>query len=160
MIKCTFENGGKASLRHCIVNLLIIKEGKILLVKRAPHLTNPNMWGLVGGFVDRDETIKEAGEREAVEETGYKIKMGNLLTIIDNPKRPKEDRQNIAFIYIAEGLEKVGEGDKESSEVKWFDFNDLPPENEFAFDHYGLIQQYLGKKLVDGEGFEPPTSSV
>ena len=35
MINCTFEDGGKASLRHVAVHAIIEKSGKILLEKRA-----------------------------------------------------------------------------------------------------------------------------
>lgn len=143
MISCKFENGRGASLRHVVANILILKGNKILLVKRAASLINPNLWGLVGGFVDRDETIEEAALRESIEETGYQIKIKTLLRIADNPDRPKEDRQNISFVYTAKALNKVGERDWESSQIKWFDLNNLPPKGEFAFDHYENIQLYL-----------------
>jgi len=145
MINCTFENGNKASLRHAVVDVLVIHEGKILLVKRAAHLSNGGKYGLVGGFVDRDETTKEAAIREVQEETGYRIKIDRLLQIVDSPNRPAEDRQNISFVYIASVIDKVSEPDNESSEVKWFDLEKLPKESEFAFDHYKNIEVYLNE---------------
>lgn len=56
MITCTFEDGGRGKLRHAVVNAIILKENKILLVKRSPKITEGGKWGLVGGFMDRDET--------------------------------------------------------------------------------------------------------
>lgn len=142
MLTCVFEDGGKTSLRHVVVDTLVIKDNKILLVKRALHLSNGGKFGLIGGYVDRDETIREAVHREVLEETGYKVEIVRLLRIKDNPNRPREDRQNIAFSYIAHALEKVGEADDESTEVTWFDLDKLPGENEFAFDHYEDIVLY------------------
>lgn len=103
-------------------------------------------WALIGGFVDRDETIAQAVLREVLEETGYKVENTRLLTIRDNPGRPHEDRQNIAFVYIAQALEKEEEADKESTEQKWFEFGNLPKKEEMAFDHYSDIKLYLENK--------------
>lgn len=143
MIKCTFENRNKASLRHVVVDNLVIDENKILLVKRSPELLNGGKYGLVGGFVERDETSVEASIREIKEETGYDVIPQLLLRIADNPDRPKEDRQNIAFVYVVKVLNKTGEEDKESTETKWFELDNLPDKEQFAFDHYEDIQLYL-----------------
>lgn len=143
MLTCTFENGKKASLRHAVADVLLINNHKILLVKRAAHLTNPNKWAIIGGFVDRDEYIENTAKRETLEETGYQVTITALFRINDNPKRKGEDRQNISFIYLAKPVKKVREADKESSETRWFDLDKLPPPDEFAFDHYEQIQLYL-----------------
>lgn len=145
MIHCTFEDGGKASLRHAIIDALVIKDSKILLVKRAPQLLEGGKWGDVGGFMNRDESLKQTVEREVFEETGYKIKDIQLFTIRDNPDR-NEDRQNIAFVFLCTALEKEGHADWESTKIKWFSFDSLPKEKEFAFDHYKNIQLYLKYK--------------
>lgn len=143
MLTCTFENGKKASLRHVVADVILIDNTKILLVKRAAHLTNPNKWAIIGGFVDRDEHIEETAKREALEESGYQVTITTLFRINDNPKRKGEDRQNISFIYLAKPLKKVREADIESSETRWFDLDKLPSPDEFAFDHFEQIQLYL-----------------
>lgn len=142
MIHCQFENGGNASLRHVVVDVLVLKENKILLVKRAKKLLEGGKWGLVGGYVERDENLHQAVEREIFEETGYKIKDIALLTIRDNPDRPHEDKQNISFVFFCTALVKEGEADDESDEVAWFDLNSLPPAEQIAFDHELNIDLY------------------
>lgn len=146
MINCVFEDGGKASLRHVVVDVVVTKENQILLEKRAKGLLEEGKWGLIGGFVNRDENSKEAVIREAFEETGYRVNNIKLLTIRDNPDRPHEDRQNIALVFHCIAGEKTGEKDDESSQIKWFDFDNLPKEEEIAFDHYKDIQLYLDYK--------------
>ena len=140
MITCKFENGGMASLRHVVVDALVLNDkNQILLVKRASHLICGNMYGLIGGYVERDETTKEAVKREVKEETGYEVKDIKLLRIVDDPDRPKEDRQNIAFVYLAKAVKQTGKKDRESVSLHWFSLNNLPGPNEFAFDHYDNI---------------------
>ncbi len=145
MIKCTFENGDQALLRHVVIDAIILKEGKILLVKRAEKLIEGGKWALVGGFVEQNENLKQAAEREILEESGYKVNDLRLFTIIDNPHRKNEDRQNISFVFICESKEKIGESDWEVTEQKWFDVDNLPSE-EVAFDHLEIIQLYLRYK--------------
>lgn len=143
MITCKFENGNENSLRHVVVDALVLKENKILLIKRTGKILEGGKWGLIGGFVERDETLRDAIKREVQEESGYKIKNIKLLTVIDSPNRPKEDRQNIAFVFICEAFEKQGDSDWEVDDQKWFNLSNLPPKEEFAFDHHENIELYL-----------------
>ena len=149
MITCTFEDGGKVSLRHATCGALLLNnyQSEILLIKRAANVSNcPNKWGLPGGFVDQGEYLTEAINREVKEETGYQCTIKQLFRITDNPNRPQEDRANIDFIFLGEALQQVAKHDHEISEVKWFPLNQVPSESEWAFDHYQnyqLLVKYL-----------------
>ena len=145
MIKCQFENGSNTNLRHVVVGAIALNKNrdKVLLVKRAPSmLSRPNKYTVPGGFLDRDEDTKKAALRELLEETGYKGKILSLFHIKEYPDRINEDRQNIDFLYLIEVGEKIGEYDNEVSEVKWFDLNNVPKKEDWAFDHLGDIQLY------------------
>jgi len=142
MITCAFENKAKASLRHVVVDMLVVKEGKILLVKRGPQYLEPHKWAMPGGFVERDETCAQAALREVKEETGYQAKVIKLFLVNDNPNRPHEDRQNISLIYLIKPIKKVKKHDHEVSETKWFNLNKLPPAKNIAFDHLDSIKLY------------------
>jgi len=135
MLTCTFENGSQASLRHVTVDAILIRDEKVLLVRRAEGMLEGGKWALCGGYVERDETLREALAREVLEESGYNIKNIKLLTIRDNPDRPHEDRQNISFVFACEAGEKIGESDAEVSEQKWFELSQLPEDSQIAFDH-------------------------
>ena len=143
MITCTFEEGQKTSLRHAVVDAVVIKDSQILLVKRTGKLLEGGKWALAGGFVERDETVSQAAKREILEETGWTTKDLYVLMINSNPNRPKEDRQNISFVFACTADEKTGQSDWESDEVKWFSFSGLPPAEEIAFDHLDYINFYL-----------------
>lgn len=148
MIKCEFENGNEAYLRHAVVDVLILKENSILLVKRSKNLLEGGKWSLPGGFVNRSENLKQAAQREVLEETGYKISGLKLLLINDEPDRPMEDRQNIAFVFTCTVGEKTQEGDSEIIESQWFSLSTLPEESQIAFDHYKNINRYLEIKKI------------
>jgi ADP-ribose pyrophosphatase YjhB (NUDIX family) len=143
MITCTFEDGNSALLRHLVVDAIVLKDNKILLVKRTAKLLEGGKWALVGGYVERDETAAQAATREIMEETGWQVKDLALLTINDNPDRPHEDRQNISLVYFCKAIQKTGKPDWESDEQRWFDLNKLPDESIIAFDHAKNISLYL-----------------
>ncbi len=143
MIDCRFENGNEASLRHVTTNAVVHKGGKILLVKRHPALRDGGKWCLPGGFVDRDETIEQAIQREIHEETGWRVKNLVLAQIVSNPVRGSDDRQNVGFQYFAEATERTGQPDWESDGIQWFEPDQLPQEDQIAFDHAGWIALYV-----------------
>jgi len=142
MIKCTFEDGGEVLLRHVVIDTLVLHNEQLLMVKRTAKLLEGGKWGIIGGFVDRDETIAQAALREIYEETGWEVQKLTLLTVIDRPDRPNEDRQNVSFVYFAEAVKQTGQPDWESDEVRWFDLDDLPPRDQIAFDHADSIDLY------------------
>ncbi len=96
-----------------------------------------------------NETAKQTLKREVIEESGYEIDNIRLFTINDNPNRPNEDRQNVDFIFIADGKEKIGNSDSETLELKWFDIDNLPEKETVAFDHYNHLELYK-KYLKEG----------
>ncbi|KKR33197.1 MAG: ADP-ribose pyrophosphatase [Candidatus Gottesmanbacteria bacterium GW2011_GWC2_39_8] len=146
MITCNFENGNKAALRHVVADGIVIRGNEILLVKRSIKHSEAGKYGLPGGFLDRDETVKEGIIREVLEETGYKCAVDNLFRINDNPERPAEDRQNVEFVFLLSVLGKTGKSDDEVSGVYWFDLDKLPSPERFAFDHYQTLELYLKYK--------------
>jgi 8-oxo-dGTP diphosphatase len=86
--------------------------------------------------------VAKTAAREILEETGWTIKDLTLLTIIDDPNRPGEDRQNVSFVYFAKAVTKTGEPDWESDEVRWYPLDNLPPKEQIAFDHADDIELY------------------
>jgi len=143
MLICEFENGRQAKLRHVTVGAIVVnQQGEILLVKRAVS-HNFGKYAIPGGFLDRNEDTEKATLRELKEETGYDGEIINLFRVNDNPKRPKEDRQNVDFLYV---VKLTGGGTKlneEVSEIIWFSQTNLPAEEEFAFDHRDSIVKYF-----------------
>ncbi len=143
MITCTFEDGGKGTLRHVVVHGIVEKDGKILLVKRAGSILESGKWSLPSGFLGRDETAAGGIVREVKEETGWDCKVISLFRINTSPHRPHEDRQNIAIEFILRPIKETGTRDRENSMVEWISIDALLPFDQFAFDHGESIKLYL-----------------
>lgn len=125
---------------------MVERDGALLLVRRARHLPEGGKFGLPGGFLDRDESLREGVLRELREETGWDGQVTALLRVNSRPDRPHEDRQNVAFDFVVTPLRRVGEPDEESSSVEWLPIDGLPPFHTLAFDHGETIRLYLDSR--------------
>jgi len=121
------------------VDPLIVKGGKIVLIKRA---TEPfkGMLDFPGGMVEYGETVEHAVVREAEEETGLKVKIKELLGVYSEKSRdPRHHFITVAFIVEPIGGKLRGsfEGDPQ-----WFDINNVRLD-ELGFDHAKILKDYL-----------------
>lgn len=145
MIKCKFDGRDKEyQFRHVTCDAIVVNDGKILLVKRAPNsIREPNKYAIPGGFMDLGETTEQGVRREVLEETGYQAGDVQFFRFIDNPNRRNTPTQDVDFVYIIKDCKKISEHDDEVTQVEWFPLESLPKQEEIAFDHYEIIQSYL-----------------
>ncbi len=124
------------------VDIVILYRGGIVLVKRK----NPpfkGYWALCGGFVEYGETVENAAIREAMEETGLKVRLLKLIGVYSDPNRdPRGHVISIAFIAEGEGELKAA---SDAEDVAVFDLKHLP--DKIAFDHSKIISDAL--KLIN-----------
>ncbi len=105
---------------------VIERAGGILLLRRAISPAR-GLWTFPGGYVDRGEPVPEAAAREAREETGVTVAVGNLLGVYS-----ARDVAVVLIVYrarIASGTPSAG---TEALEVRWFAPADIPWD-ELAF---------------------------
>lgn len=146
MINCYFEDGNKAKigLRHVTVGAIAFNaKNQVLLVKRSANFSRGGKYSVPGGFLERDQNIKDAVIRELKEETGYAGEVVCLFHVNDNPNRPHEDRQNVDFIFLVKLKEGKFKENEEVTSVAFFNENNLPGEEEFAFDHRSAILKFF-----------------
>ena len=79
------------------VDIIIHKDGKILLIKRK---NPPFGWALPGGFVDEGETVEQAAIREAKEETGLDVQLETLLYVYSDPRRDMR-QHTLSIVFTA-----------------------------------------------------------
>lgn len=126
-------------------------------------------WNLPCGYLDWDETLSEAAEREVHEETGLDIRVAQknadsiIKSYMQHPWKissevsgRKESKQNIshhfALVYKAKKLPKLSmeycEPD-EVSDLKWIQQEEIN-NFEYAFGHFAIIQEFLDKEKMAG----------
>lgn len=71
------NNGGCPAAPALAVGGVVVREGRVLLVRRGKE-PGYGEWAIPGGRVECGETLQEAVERELREETGLAVKAGGL----------------------------------------------------------------------------------
>jgi ADP-ribose pyrophosphatase YjhB (NUDIX family)/ribosomal protein S27AE len=95
-------------------------DGKIILLKRGIE-PQKGKWVMPGGYVDRGEEVKEAAQRETLEECGIRTKIRDLLGVYSYP-----GNMVVVVIYLADYLSGDLIAGDESTEVRRFAPQDIP----------------------------------
>jgi 8-oxo-dGTP diphosphatase len=129
---------------------------KVLLIKRK----NPpyqNCWALPGGFVEMNETIRNAAFRELKEETGIYVKELNFVGVFDNPERDSRGRViSHAYSSIVNINSVQPKAADDAIDTKWLQLNlefggssmniiNATDCSEIAFDHEYIIKAAIIK---------------
>jgi len=104
------------------VGAVIVNDGRALLIRRgqAPLLGE---WSLPGGVLECGETLREAAIREAQEETGLTVEVGEMLGVYERVIRSDDGRVRYHYVLIdflchpVSGEVKAG---SDASEAGWF----------------------------------------
>jgi 8-oxo-dGTP diphosphatase len=121
----------------------------VLLIKQKFGVLK-NQWALVGGFVQDDETLMEAVNRELQEETSIRVNyLEQLYTFGDNIDRDPRFRViSVAYFALVNSSKLDIKADSDAEDAKWFSITELPP---LAFDHKEILKtarQRLQSKLT------------
>lgn len=83
---------------------------EILIVKRHPKSrTDPEMWELPGGKVEKGEFFADALVREIKEETNLDVKVGDFAEAIQNDYMHKRTVQLMMYLEDASGEVKISD---------------------------------------------------
>lgn len=118
------------------VVVLVINEGKLLLVRRAND-PQKGKWTLPGGFMDAGEDPRTAAERECLEETGLQVIVGELLDLVSRPVDVYG--ANLVIYYSAHIMGGNLIAGDDADEVGFFAPEQLP---ELAFESPRTLLHY------------------
>ena len=81
------------------VGAIIVDAGRIALVERG-HPPLLGEWSIPGGMVELGETLRQAAERETLEETGLVVRATELLGVFDRIVADSKDEKRTHYHYI------------------------------------------------------------
>lgn len=103
-----------------VAGVVILDGDKVLLVQEAFEKVR-GLWNLPAGHVDIGETLEEAAVREAKEETGLTVELGNHLLVM----HPSLKRPVLHSFLVTKFSGKVAYDPEELLDAKWFPVSEV-----------------------------------
>ena len=103
------------------VGAVIIHNGRALLVRRA---TEPlrGEWSVPGGALELGEKLRDGAAREALEETGLRVEVGEVLDVFDSIFPDAEGRTQFHYVlidFLCRPVAGEATAGSDVSDVKW-----------------------------------------
>ena len=117
------------------VDGICTRNGKILLVKRNCDPFK-GFWHVVGGEVQENEPLEDALKREFIEETGLKVKIGNMLGW---RTEQSFDRNKLILFFKVDSSHGEIKLNEENTEYGWF--TKFPSHSVFDYLTYLATKQ-------------------
>ena len=89
------------------VGAVVVERDRVLLIQRAIEPLKGH-WTFPGGAVEVGETLREAAAREALEETGLVVEVGEILGVFDRIHRDPEGRVQYHYVLVDFLCRQVG----------------------------------------------------
>lgn len=109
------------------VAALILKEGRMLLIKRSQE-PSKGMWSIPGGRLELGETVSEAVKREVLEECGVQIEIVRFLDVIDRILHDNDGKIHYHFVLIdmlANYISGEPKAQSDAEECRWITPSEL-----------------------------------
>ncbi len=104
------------------VGTIIIEQDRVMLVKR-DHPPLAGEWSIPGGALEMGETLRQAAAREALEETGLVVEVGELLGVYDRILRDADGRIRYHYVlvdFLCRRIAGEPEAAADAAEARWF----------------------------------------
>jgi len=119
---------------------------KILLVRRADN----GRWSVPGGYMEPGESVTEACAREVLEETGVRVRVGQLVAVYNSPhillEYPDGNRLQLVVLHFA--AQPVGGTlctSEETTEVGYFFRADIERMDVGDFDRQRIDDAFAAQ---------------
>ena len=124
----TYANSEPTACAVCVDD-----KGRVLLARRAGEIYN-GRWDLPGGFLGEGEHPLDALRREVKEETGLDVEPTEFVGVwMDTYSEDDSGPSTLNLYWGARVLGGELDAQDDISEARWFDPDELPPPDEFAF---------------------------
>jgi 8-oxo-dGTP diphosphatase len=126
------------------VGAVIVRENRVLLIRRgqAPLMGE---WSLPGGVLECGETLRDATIREAGEETGLVVEVGEMLGVYERVIRSEDARVRYHYVLIDFLCRPVAgelKAASDAAEARWYSREDLPA-LKLAYDANDVVLKGL-----------------
>ncbi len=133
------------------IHLFFIREGQILLLRRFNTGYEDGNYSVPAGHLEGNEEVREAGAREALEETGVSVAPSDIEIVGILHRRSDQERVDwFGIVHDWQGDIYNAEPNK-CDDLRWFALDALP-QNMVPYVHHAL-QNYQNGIPFDSFGW-------
>ena len=125
-------------------------DGKIALVLRGEN-PGKGLWGLPSGFMEIDETLEQAAQRECLEETGLTVEIGDLFGVWSFHHAPKGS-SGVLVVYAARVIAGEPRAGSDSTEVRFFALAEIRDEQLAFSTHRDALARWREQRAQRSKG--------
>lgn len=107
--------------------------GRVLMVRRGPRHFGAGLWCLPCGYVEWGEDVREAAAREALEEAGVEVELGDVVHVATNRHEAERPTVGIWFAGRLVDASAQPQAGDDADDAGWFD-PAVPPPLAFPTD--------------------------
>lgn len=108
------------------VHLFLIRDGKVLLLRRFNTGYEDGKYSVIAGHLDGDEEIRAAAIREAQEEAGIKISPPDLQVVGVMHRKSNDERIDFFLAAASWSGEITNREPDRCDQLAWFYMDELP----------------------------------
>lgn len=126
------------------VGAVIVHDGKVLIVQRGAE-PRKGEWTVPGGVLELGETLRQAAEREVLEETGLKVKAEDVVEVVDSIYPDAQGKTMYHYVLIDFSCRVLGGELRAGSDVaqaRW-----ITPDELDQVPLIGRTAEIIGKAL-------------
>ncbi len=127
----TADDGQYPERPRVAVGAVVFKDDRVLLVERGKP-PSAGAWAIPGGSVQLGETLRQAAEREVLEETGVVIRAGEPVLTFETIEKDAGGRVRFHYVIVDLAAEHLGGEPRASSDAAaacWVSADELPQLN-------------------------------
>ena len=126
------------------VDVFVVRDRKLLLGTRIGTGYMDHTWGLPGGHLELQETMKGCAARELMEETGMMAEDFEFHSVVNDTARAPAHYVHVNFVAKhPQGEHEVKEPDR-CTQWQWFSFDALP--KDIFPGHAKQIELFISDK--------------
>lgn len=123
-----------------IVGTIILKDGKILMVKEAKEKCY-GKWAFPAGHIEPNEAIYEGAKRETYEETGCTVELKKAFPVF---LKNTNDSKIVMMHFLSDLVNEENSYDKdEILETKWISIDEIKNMDEQEFRSSAVVKQII-----------------
>ncbi|MEE4608548.1 MAG: NUDIX hydrolase [Desulfobacteraceae bacterium] len=127
------------------VGAVVVRERQVLLVRRGKAPAR-GLWAIPGGSVRLGESLRQAAERELLEETGLTIRAGEPVLTFESIHRDDDGRVRFHYVIVDLAAEYVAGAVRsadDATDARWFSWAEIVSEPNVVPKTRELIQRLL-----------------